>query len=107
MFCCIVAAEESLQGWLAFLRSRKSGADQLEPYTQLLDCIVTLNKFTILPFDHEAAEHFHRLEKLLPRLGRMDLKIAAIALAHDATLLSRNLRDFDQVPGLRVENWLD
>jgi tRNA(fMet)-specific endonuclease VapC len=37
----------------------------------------------------------------------MDLKIAAICLAHDATLLSRNLRDFEKVPDLRTENWLD
>jgi tRNA(fMet)-specific endonuclease VapC len=36
----------------------------------------------------------------------MDLKIASIVLAHDATLLSRNLRDFQQVPNLRVEDWL-
>lgn len=40
-----------------------------------------------------------------PRIGTMDLKIAAIALANDATLLSRNLRDFGKVPGLRVEDW--
>ena len=37
----------------------------------------------------------------------MDLKIAAIALVNDALLLSGNLRDFRQVPGLRVENWLE
>ena len=36
-----------------------------------------------------------------------DLKIAAICLAHDATLLTRNLVDFEKVPGLRVENGLD
>jgi tRNA(fMet)-specific endonuclease VapC len=35
----------------------------------------------------------------------MDLKIAAIALAHKATLLSRNLRDFSRVPDLKVEDW--
>jgi tRNA(fMet)-specific endonuclease VapC len=35
----------------------------------------------------------------------MDLKIAAIVLAHDATLLSRNLSDFRKVPGLKVEDW--
>jgi len=40
------------------------------------------------------------------RIGSQDLKIAAIAVANDALLLSANLRDFRQVPGLRVENWL-
>jgi predicted nucleic acid-binding protein len=34
------------------------------------------------------------------------LKIAAIAMAESALLLSANLRDFQKVPGLRVENWL-
>ncbi|MBK8036517.1 MAG: type II toxin-antitoxin system VapC family toxin [Verrucomicrobiaceae bacterium] len=37
----------------------------------------------------------------------MDLRIASIALAYEATLLSRNLKDFQQVPGLKVENWLE
>jgi tRNA(fMet)-specific endonuclease VapC len=40
------------------------------------------------------------------RIGTQDLKIAAIALANDALLLSANVRDFQKVPGLRVENWL-
>ena len=40
-------------------------------------------------------------------IGRADLLIAAIVLTHRATLVSRNLKDFRQVPGLRVENWAD
>ncbi len=35
----------------------------------------------------------------------MDLKIAAIVLTHDATLLSKNLSDFRKVPGLKVADW--
>ncbi|NUQ61540.1 MAG: hypothetical protein HUU20_03565 [Pirellulales bacterium] len=46
-------------------------------------------------------DHFNVLQ-----IGTLDLKIASIALEHGATLLSANTRDFDQVPGLRVENWL-
>jgi tRNA(fMet)-specific endonuclease VapC len=40
-------------------------------------------------------------------LPRPSCEIADIALAQDVLLLSANLRDFRQVPGLRVENWLD
>jgi tRNA(fMet)-specific endonuclease VapC len=107
VFSCVVAAGESLQGWLALVRSQNQGLDQLEPYARLLECLVTLNKLTILPFDREAAGNFHRLRRQYPRLGSMDLKIAAICIAHDATLLSRNLVDFEQISALRVENWLD
>ncbi len=107
VFSCIVAAEESLRGWLALVRSRTNGINQLEPYARLLACIETLNHFAVLPFDREAALTFHRLQKEHPRTGTMDLKIAAICLAHDATLLTRNLSDFQHIPGLRVENWLD
>ncbi|WP_395092089.1 hypothetical protein [Armatimonas sp.] len=35
----------------------------------------------------------------------MDLKIASIALSNQATLLTRNLRDYSKVPGLRCEDW--
>ena len=47
------------------------------------------------------------MKSLRRQAGTQDLKIACIFLAHDATLLTRNLADFKPVPGLRVENWLD
>jgi tRNA(fMet)-specific endonuclease VapC len=47
------------------------------------------------------------MKSLRQQVGTQDLKIACICLAHDATLLTRNLADFKPVPGLRVENWLD
>jgi tRNA(fMet)-specific endonuclease VapC len=37
----------------------------------------------------------------------MDKKIAAIAIANKALLLTANRRDYEQIPGLRFENWMD
>jgi tRNA(fMet)-specific endonuclease VapC len=39
------------------------------------------------------------------RIGTQDLKIASIALANRATLLTRNYRDFVQVPDLIIDDW--
>lgn len=64
------------------------------------------SRWEILPFDDPAADQFESLRQAKVRIGTMDLKIASIALVHDATLPSANARDFEQVPGLRVEDWL-
>jgi hypothetical protein len=53
----------------------------------------------------EAQSRFGELKPQCPRVKTMDLRIASIALVTDSPLLSRNLRDFRQVPGLSVEEW--
>jgi tRNA(fMet)-specific endonuclease VapC len=64
---------------------------------------------TILAIDVLAAAEFDRLRtnKKVKKIGRADLLIACIALANRATLVTRNLKHFRLVPGLRVENWVD
>ena len=104
---CLVVAEEALSGWMAVIRRHRAGLEQLDGYERLNDCLETLSKLKVLPFNYDAALIFHDLVKAKVRIGTMDLKIAAICLAHDATLLSRNVVDFEKVPGLKIENWLD
>ena len=61
-------------------------------------------------FDRAAAERYGALRAQLERAGLLladpDLRIAAIVTAHDATLVTGNVRHFARVPGLAVENWL-
>ena len=38
-------------------------------------------------------------------MGKMDLRIASIALSKGLTVMTRNLVDFEQIPGLNVEDW--
>ena len=56
----------------------------------------------LLDTDHLSVLQFKRH---CPRVKTLDLRIASITLATESTLLSRNLRDFHQVPDLRVEDW--
>lgn len=68
-----------------------------------------LAPYESLPFDDAAARHYadirHQLESRGEIIGPNDLKIAAICLAHDLTLVTGNVREFSRVPGLRVEDW--
>lgn len=59
----------------------------------------------VLPFDAAAAAEFASLRARKVRIGTMDLRIAAIAVTRNLTVLTRNSRDFTQVPGLKVEDW--
>lgn len=47
----------------------------------------------------------HTLEIVATPIGPFDQLIAGIALANNMTLITRNTREFERVPGLRVEDW--
>ncbi len=101
----IITYEEQMRGWLSWLAQARSMEQQMERYSKLRNSLTRYCRIRILDFDEPVVEKFERLQKQRIRIGTMDLKIAAIALAHDAILLSRNLRDFSKVPGLKVEDW--
>jgi tRNA(fMet)-specific endonuclease VapC len=64
--------------------------------------------FTAVLFDDRAAGHFDRLRTNKRfRRKRSDLLAACIALAYDATLVTRNTKDFQHVPGPTLANWAD
>lgn len=70
-----------------------------------------ISEFSIVPFDDECATAYARLRANLERrgcaIGPNDMLIAATALTHEATLVTRNEQEFARVPGLRVEVWED
>lgn len=65
--------------------------------------------FVSLPFDDSTAEHYGRIRSELAKagtpIGGNDLMIAAIALAHNLTVVTHNLKEFGRVSGLKVEDW--
>ena len=103
----IVTVEERLRGWLAELARHHEPHRQISAYRKLEWQAGIFHEWIILPWDETAADMFVNLRQQGIRIGTMDLKIACITLAHDATLLSRNGREFSQVPGLRLANWLE
>lgn len=107
VFTTIITSQESAQGWFAWINKQPPGRGQVHGYQVYQQSLESLAGLGLLGFDDDAAEVFEALLEMRPRIGTMDLKIAAICLAHDVLLLSRNLRDFEKVPGLKVENWLD
>lgn len=102
----IISAEEQFRGWLAQLHRQRDPHEQIATYQRLQRRIAFFAAWHILPWNTDAANILQGLRRQRVRIGTMDLKIASIVLAHGATLLSRNLRDFQQVPNLRVEDWL-
>ena len=103
----IVTVEERMRGWLAVIAKEKSVIRQVLGYRELALLFQFYHEFAIVAFDEASARQFDELLLQKLRIGTRDLKIAATALVNHALLLSANRSDFERVPGLRVENWLD
>lgn len=103
----VISADESLRGWLALIAKADTPEKESIAYSRLNETIDILSDLVRLPYDLDAAARFQNFRKAGLRTGSKDLKIACIALEHDATVLTRNTGDFAVVPGLKVANWLD
>lgn len=66
-------------------------------------------EFSSLPFTDETAEHYALIRATLEQKGKpvgaYDLMIAAIALQHNLIVVTRNLREFERIPSLSIEEW--
>lgn len=102
----IITVEEVMRGWMAAIRRIHDPRQQISAYARLQHLFRFFATWNVLAWDAGAADEFAALKQAQTRIGTMDLKIASICLANNATLLSRNSKDFDNVPGLRVEDWL-
>lgn len=101
----VITYEEQLRGRLAVLSRTKTLDEQVLAYQGLQKLAADYQTIVLVPFHRIAALEHQRLRKTYPRLGSMDLKIAAIALTNNATLLTRNVSDFGQIAELQVEDW--
>lgn len=70
-----------------------------------------LPNLIVLPFDARVARHYGEIRAGLEQqgtvIGDADLRIASIALVHDLIVVTANVRHFQRIPGLSVENWLE
>ena len=98
----IISVEEQTKGWLAAIARERQARRQVRAYRELFGFF---HLFHIAQFDEQAADLFDSFASL--RVGTMDRKIAAIAIVNDALLLTANRRDYEKIPGLRFENWMD
>ena len=101
----VVSFHEQMIGANSYLSRGRTSADAVTGYERLARLHQWFAPVTLVPFDAAAQTAFDQLKAAKVRVSTMDLRIAAIALARNLVVVTRNLRDFGQVPGLRVEDW--
>lgn len=90
----IVTYEEQVTGRLALVRRAKTSAQRQQAYFWLGRTLDFFCRMPVLQFDERAAGTYQNLAALQLRIGTQDLLIASLVLANQATLLTRNLRDY-------------
>ena len=107
LYTTVITVEEQMQGWLKAIRQaspKPQSAKLTWAYDGLKDAVGYFNVSNVLSFSSEAQARFIHLRKTT-QVGSQDLKIASIVLEHRGILVTRNRRDFERVPDLRIEDW--
>jgi tRNA(fMet)-specific endonuclease VapC len=102
----VVSAMEQIRGRLAQIHRATTAPEVVQAFARFQEALTFYRTVPVLPYDEVAATHFARLRQTLQyRPGTQDLRIAAIALSRNATLVTRNQRDFQSIAGLLLADW--
>jgi tRNA(fMet)-specific endonuclease VapC len=105
----IITKAEILRGRIDYMIKAETGEGLLKAQELFFRTEEFLSDLLIVPINQPVSAEFDRLRAIskLRKIGRTNLLIASVAIANRATLVTRNLRHFKQVPGLSIENWVD
>jgi tRNA(fMet)-specific endonuclease VapC len=102
----VLNVEEQLSGWYTAVRKAKRPEQLARAYRKLAQTIRFLSRLQILDYDEAAMARYEQLRAQKVKISRADLRIATCVLEQPAAILvTRNVRDFKQVPGLQIEDW--
>ena len=101
----VITVEEQFRGRLDMVRRANSDISRISAYGWVRETTLFLGQFSqVLAWGSEAERIYGELKQRRIRIGAQDLRIAAIVLASDGTVVTRNRRDFEQVPGVLIED---
>jgi tRNA(fMet)-specific endonuclease VapC len=102
---CIISFHEQVLGCNTYLTQAKTAAAIVRGYQMFDRVLSAFAAALVLPFDAKASAVLDVLVSQRVRIATLDLRIASICLSLGLTLLTRNSRDFNKVPGLVIEDW--
>ncbi|WP_414543792.1 type II toxin-antitoxin system VapC family toxin [Nostoc sp. CCY0012] len=106
----IITVQELFNGWTGRLNDPGQASNLTKLYTKLWQTTEFIKVITVLNFDFRAENYYQILRQNSKSLAKKkiekDLRIASIALTHNAIVATRNYQDFSQIPDLKIVNWL-
>ena len=100
----IVTASEQIRERMNIISRADSSSELVLAYARLEDTLEDINSLNVLEFSEAAGNIYSELKTKI-RVGTQDLRIAAITLSVNGILVTRNWKDFEKVPNLRLEDW--
>ena len=100
-----VTFHEQLLGSHTYITRARNADEMVKVYEMMTRLIRDFKVLPLISFDADAAKVLAQLQPQKIKLGKMDSRIAAIALSRGLILLTRNRRDFSKVTGLVIEDW--
>jgi tRNA(fMet)-specific endonuclease VapC len=101
----VISVDEMLTGWYTKVRRARTPPQIARAFGQLTDAVSFLAAVRIQTFTEPAVLRYDGLRSSFRRLDKNALRIASIVLEGGDTLVNRNTKDFQQIPGLRIEDW--